>query len=138
VSDTGRTLGMHRSITRRDSLNGASIAIARSTLRPMKSLALGEQAVSEKAAGYYPPTQAGMRGDHVDSFEVAHELRNRRGWDLSDAITTGDVYDLVIVVGGTSGLCGVYCVSELVGHPLACCAVGIEDACSDARTMGEA
>jgi spermidine dehydrogenase len=103
VSDTDRTLGMHRSITRRDFLNGVGIAIAGSALSPMKRLALGEQATL-KEADYYPPAQTGMRGDHIGSFEVAHEVRDRHGWDLSNATDTGEIYDLVVVGGGISGL----------------------------------
>jgi spermidine dehydrogenase len=103
VSDTDRTLGMRRSITRRDFLNGVGIAIAGSALSPMKRLALGEQATL-KEADYYPPAQTGMRGDHIGSFEVAHEVRDRHGWDLSNATDTGEIYDLVVVGGGISGL----------------------------------
>jgi spermidine dehydrogenase len=104
VSETDRSLGMRKPISRRDFLNGVSIAVAGSVAAPLNALALDAELAPSSSAKYYPPRQTGMRGDHVGSFEIAHELRDRRVWDLSGAIGTGEVYDLVIVGGGLSGL----------------------------------
>src|SRR5262249_49741858 len=70
----------------------------------------------ERAPDYYPPTRTGMRGSHAGSFEVAHQLRDRRQWDLSGAIDTGETYDLVIVGGGMSGLSAAYYFIRDVGR----------------------
>jgi spermidine dehydrogenase len=52
--------------------------------------------------GYYPPVKTGLRGSHPGSFEVAHVMRD--GQALPAATSTGEVYDLVVVGGGISGL----------------------------------
>ncbi|MGE5165431.1 MAG: twin-arginine translocation signal domain-containing protein, partial [Sphingobacteriales bacterium] len=54
-------------ITRRDFLNGASLAIA-------AGLTPATQVAAEPAR--YPPGMTGSRGHHAGSFEVAHALRD--------------------------------------------------------------
>ena len=90
---------MGRSITRRDFLNGAAIGAAGSLLAPELAAALEALArlpLSQQEAGYYPPALTGMRGSHDGSFEVAHRLRDERGW-LASGESTGETYDLVVV-----------------------------------------
>ena len=102
-----RDLGMNRKITRRDFMEGAGLAIAGSML-PGSLLAAGS-AQGSKPTGYYPPSQTGLRGSHVGSFEVAHELARggRTDWGpVEDA--DGMVYDLVVVGAGISGLSAAY------------------------------
>src|SRR5262249_19313468 len=103
-----RTLGMDRAITRRDFLNGVSLTVVGSVLAPQLLGAAEQEFAPERAPDYYPPTRTGMRGSHDGSFEIAHQLRDRRQWDLSGAIRTGESYDLVIVGGGLSGLSAAY------------------------------
>src|SRR5947207_7628492 len=103
-----RRLGMHRSITRRDFLNGVSLTVAGSMLAPELLRASQQEFAPERAADYYPPTRVGMRGSHPGSFEVAHQLRDRKTIDLAGAINTAETYDLVIVGGGLSGLSAAY------------------------------
>ena len=103
-----RALGLHRPITRRDFLNGVSLTVAGSMLAPELLRASQQEFAPERAADYYPPTRTGMRGSHDGSFEVAHQLRDRRGWDLTGAIDPGESYDLVVVGGGLSGLAAAY------------------------------
>src|SRR5262249_30888732 len=103
-----RTLGMDRAITRRDFLNGVSLTVVGSMLAPELLRAAQQEFAPERAPDYYPPTRTGMRGSHEGSFEVAHQLRERRQWDLWDAIKTGETYDRVIVGGGLSGLSAAY------------------------------
>jgi len=111
-----RLLGMNRSITRRDFLNGVAMSVAGSVLAPELVRAAQQEYAPERAPDYYPPALAGMRGSHVGSFEVAHELRDRRQWDLGGAIATGESYDLVIVGGGLSGLSAAYYFIKDVGR----------------------
>jgi spermidine dehydrogenase len=111
-----RRLGMDRSITRRDFLNGVGLGVAGSMLAPELVRAFEQEFAPERAADYYPPTRAGMRGAHAGSFEVAHQLRDRKTWDLSGAVNTGESYDLVIVGGGLSGLSAAYYFIRDVGR----------------------
>jgi spermidine dehydrogenase len=108
MSSRDRDLGMRRPITRRDFLNGVSLTVVGSMLAPELAKAAEQEFAPERAPDYYPPVRTGMRGSHPGSFEVAHELRDRRGWDLSGALDTGESFDLVIVGGGLSGLSAAY------------------------------
>jgi spermidine dehydrogenase len=103
-----RALGLDRPITRRDFLNGISLSVVGAALAPELVRAAAQEFAPERAADYYPPARVGMRGDHSGSFEVAHQLRDRRQADLSGASDTGERYDLVIVGGGLSGLAAAY------------------------------
>ena len=92
-----RQLGMQRDISRRDFINGA-IAGAVGASIPGEALWASESAS-------YPPLRSGLRGSHVGSFEVAHALTwaGQRDWGpVEDA--KDEVYDLVIVGAGLSGL----------------------------------
>jgi spermidine dehydrogenase len=103
-----RSLGEDRRIPRRDFLQGALVAAA-STLTGALSQAYASD-TAEMAAqdrlGYYPPLLTGMRGSHPGSFENAHALRD--GHALASPTETGEVYDLVVVGAGISGLSAAY------------------------------
>ena len=101
-----RNLGMDRKITRRDFVNGVSATAAGALLLPKMGQA--QEFAPEQSPNYYPPALTGMRGDHVGSFEAAHELRDRRTVDLSSVGHTNETYDLVVVGGGLSGLGAAY------------------------------
>lgn len=86
-------------ISRRDFLNGIALTTAAgSLLSPMDLFA------AQFPADYYPPLKQGMRGSHAGSFEVAHAV----GWAGRKYPTpkqqTDDVYDMIVVGGGISGL----------------------------------
>jgi spermidine dehydrogenase len=97
-------------ITRRDFLNGVALSVAAgSSLSPLELLA---------AAGGspYPPALTGLRGSHPGSFEVAHALSwGDASWP-SPATLTDDVYDLVVVGGGLSGLAAAFRYRQQVGR----------------------
>ena len=97
-----RRLGMDRAISRRDFLNGVSLAIGASLI-PVHSIA-GEPVV-EGLSSYYPPAKTGMRGAHPGSFEVAHATVQGQKWAAEE---TGEHYDLVVVGAGISGLSAAY------------------------------
>ena len=110
VSD--RELGMQTSISRRDFLNGVSVAFAGAVL----SLDDLDAIAQSPDASYYPPRLTGMRGSHVGSFETAHALAmNRRTWDVDASIDTGESYDLVVVGAGLSGLAAAYFFRKAAG-----------------------
>jgi len=75
-----RELGMDRSITRRDFLNGIAIGaggvLASGWLSGFDVDAMTQFA--QDASGYYPPGLTGMRGSHEGSFDVSHALRDGR------------------------------------------------------------
>ncbi len=104
-----RKLGMDRDISRRDFLNGASLAISGSFLTSGIVSAADHSATAQNMPGYYPPTREGMRGSHPGSFELAHLIRDGKQWDdPADSVDTDEEYDLVVVGGGISGLSAAY------------------------------
>ncbi|MDH5262265.1 MAG: NAD(P)-binding protein [Gammaproteobacteria bacterium] len=93
---------MDRAITRRDFLNGVSVAIGASLLPACTKT--GEPMV-EVLATYYPPAETGMRGSHAGSFEVAHATVQGKDWVAGK---TDEHYDLIVVGAGISGLSAAY------------------------------
>ena len=101
-----RNLGMDRRISRRDLLHGVG-ALAAASLVP------GQALTDSVAASGYPPAIAGLRGNHIGSFEVAHQLarEGRVDWGPIEA-PDSDVYDLVVVGAGISGLAAAHFYRE--------------------------
>jgi len=97
-----RRLGMDRAISRRDFLNGVSVAIGASLL---PACAKTGDPIVDVPAAYYPPAMTGMRGSHSGSFEVAHAAVQGMRWT---AEKTDEHYDLVVVGAGISGLSAAY------------------------------
>lgn len=111
-----RRLGMDRAITRRDFMNGAAMVIGASLLPGISAADSFNRHEPQNQSGYYPPTKTGLRGSHPGSFEVAHSLRDGTFWNnASEPVNTGEVYDLVIVGGGISGLSAAYFFRERAG-----------------------
>ncbi len=110
-------VNIKHSITRRDFLNGAALALAAgATLSPKDLLALEAEpaAAGRIGKGYYPPVLTGMRGSHDGSFEVAHALA-WRGEKPAEATVLDESYDLVVVGGGISGLASAYLYRQQAG-----------------------
>jgi spermidine dehydrogenase len=105
-----RQLGMDRDISRRDFLNGVSLAVGASLL-PGTSAA--DEPGAQDMRGYYPPELTGMRGSHPGAFEVAHQVRDGNSFDGE---TIGEEYDLVVVGGGISGLSAAHFYREARGR----------------------
>ena len=108
-----KKLGMDRPIARRDFLNGVAIGIgstvAQGFLPCLEWMTEGAEQFSQDQPGYYPPTLTGMRGSPDGSFETAHSERDGSFWAHAGApVETGEVYDLVVVGGGMSGLAAAY------------------------------
>lgn len=113
-----RELGMANAISRRDFLNGVSIAVGASLL-PAESSWLELFGVPEpdfapeKDVNYYPPAKTGLRGSHDGSWEVAHALRDGKQWP--EAVAEHESYDLIVVGGGISGLSAAYFFRKFAG-----------------------
>ena len=97
-------LGMQSPISRRDILHGFGAATAASFI---PSIGFADDALAAEAAGrlYYPPALTGLRGNHPGSFDVAHKLarEGKRDWGPVEE-PDSDIYDLVVVGAGLSGL----------------------------------
>jgi spermidine dehydrogenase len=103
---------MSNRITRRDFLDGVALSMAASVVAPYSSLTLA--AANKEGPDYYPPLLTGMRGSHEGSFEVAHALV-MNGRRPARYQRVDDVYDLVIVGGGISGLAAAYLYRKRMG-----------------------
>jgi len=90
------------SITRRDFINGTSIAIL-AGLTPIDILNAKDKNISN-----YPPSLTGLRGSHIGSFESAHALSRGHMTFPIDQLSVEETYDLVIVGAGISGLSSAY------------------------------
>ena len=112
-----RELGMDRSITRRDFLNGAAMAVGAAAF-PAATLGVpAQKGELQNQSGYNPPISTGLRGSHPGSFEIAHSLRDGTFWKTAGKpVETGEVYDLIVVGGGISGLSAAYFFRERAGR----------------------
>jgi spermidine dehydrogenase len=101
---------MDRSITRRDFLHGVS-AVAASSLLPGSAFAEAAAALDgvSGAGAPYPPRLTGMRGSHAGSFEVAHQRAREKRSDWGPIQEPdSELYDLIVVGAGISGLAAAY------------------------------
>jgi spermidine dehydrogenase len=117
MKHSDKLLGMNRSITRRDVLFGAaSLSLAPLLSSPVYAAESPNLKGSDLiTATYYPPGLMEMRGNHEGSFEVAHSLARQRKTDWGPAEeASSDIYDLIVVGGGISGLSAAYFFREKI------------------------
>src|ERR1043166_8376179 len=113
-------LGMDRRISRRDFLNGVATGVA-TTLVVANN---GEPAIAQSGAAAppaapeaYPPSRTGLRGSHPGSFETAHRVRDGAFREFPKVdVDTQEVYDLVIVGGGISGMAAAFFFQNALGN----------------------
>ncbi len=101
-------------ITRRDFLNGSLLTLGSMALPP---IALGKAIEQLITTDYYPPILTGMRGSHPGSFEIAHQLAwsGQSDWGkVTD--TQEEIYDLVVVGAGISGLAAAWFFRQQFGE----------------------
>ncbi len=94
-----------RKITRRDFING-TLMVAGSSLLPFSCR--NNTALNSLAPEYYPPTLTGLRGSHPRSNPHAHSKAwtGKSNWGPISKLD--EVYDLIVVGGGISGLSAAY------------------------------
>ena len=86
-------------ITRRNFVNGSLMALG-STLLP----SFGQRAMAALDPSYYPPSLTGLRGSHPGSNDAAHSRAWGQRSDWGPVQNHREVFDLVIVGAGLSGL----------------------------------
>lgn len=106
-----KELGMGRAISRRDFVNGVAVAGAAAGLG-VPGLATAAGVAPTEAT--YPPLRNGMRGLTAGSFEPIHAIAFA-GRHPPQAESTGEVYDLVVVGAGLSGLAAAYYFRKKAG-----------------------
>ncbi len=105
TTPSDRDLGLNAAITRRDFMNGVLLGtgvLAAGT----GALAAGGGRADSPA--HYPPAETGLRGSHTGSFEVAHAVARDGKQFTSAAPLLDDVYALIVVGAGLSGLSAAY------------------------------
>jgi spermidine dehydrogenase len=86
-------------ITRRDFLNGVAVAVVAG--------AAPTTLLSQERPTIYPPGLAGWRGSTVDSYGVAHALRDGKPYDFR-GMPVEERYDLIVVGAGIGGLAAAH------------------------------
>ena len=107
-----RELGMDRSISRRDFLDGVAVTVGGAVLgiRPPSAQARDMNTSS------YPPALTGLRGDQDQVFKYAHKLRDGKAWNsLGRPEKSSETYDLVVVGAGISGLASAHFYQKKFG-----------------------
>jgi spermidine dehydrogenase len=116
LNNDDRSLGMDRSISRRDFINGVTATAGALSLPGLAFAQDPTSAIAEDYPASYPPGRMGLRGSHPGAFEAAHALRDGHSVDTSGAERTGETYDLVVVGGGLSGLAAAHFFLRDVGQ----------------------
>ena len=122
TKEQDKELGMGREITRRDFLNGVAVSAGATLIgggfgkETLLAAATLDEFAPEKAPDYYPPARMGIRGNHDGTFTFAHRLRDgESAGAFGDASNTGEIYDLVVVGAGISGLAAAHFFRKSAG-----------------------
>jgi spermidine dehydrogenase len=111
MNNRDRELGMGRPITRRDFFDGVALTVggllaSSSTEGAVRAGADGSPLKTSAIDSGYPPGLTGIRGQNQSAVDVAHSMRDGKVFDTGE--DTGEIYDLVVVGAGLSGLAAAY------------------------------
>ena len=95
-------------ISRRDFVNGTAVGLGASAAVP-------HFAAKANTTEYYPPALTGLRGSHPGANTHAHNLAWQSSYKVSSVRNTNEVYDLVVVGAGLSGLASAYFYRQRFG-----------------------
>jgi spermidine dehydrogenase len=113
-TDKERRLGMDRPISRRQFFDG--VAVAAGSMAAWHIGAGPAEAFTPVEDGTYPPRSSGLQGQTEPTRQVMHAIRDEAFWDSVGAPQdTGEVYDLVVVGAGISGLAAAYLYRQQAG-----------------------
>jgi spermidine dehydrogenase len=127
-----RDLGLDTRITRKDFLNTTLLGLGGALLHAPAPAAFLRDVLAPPvaAAGQTPDdwTGFGGTGDYARSngntkpvMDAAHRLRDGTYRPLpSNAVDTGEVYDVIVVGGGISGLAAAWTVAKATGRSKTC------------------
>ena len=116
LTRTDAELGMGRKIHRRDFVNGVAAGLGSLIVGGEASVSFARGSDPDPSPDGYPPVRTGMRGDHPGSFEVPHQMRDAKAWNLGSALQTNENYDLIVVGGGLSGLAAAHYFQRDMGR----------------------
>lgn len=92
-------------ITRRDFINGTLMVAGASMLTAGGS---SQAVMAALEPSYYPPSRTGLRGSHPGSNDHAHSRAWTGKTDWGPTTNLNEVYDLIVVGGGLSGLSAAF------------------------------
>ena len=95
-------------ISRRDFINGTAVGLGAAAAVP-------HFAAKANTTEYYPPALTGLRGSHPGANTHAHNLAWQSSYKVSSVRNTNEVYDLVVVGAGLSGLASAYFYRQRFG-----------------------
>lgn len=113
--EKAKRLGMDRVITRRDFFDGVARVVAGAGA--LSAFGAGTaQAFEVVDDAAYPPASTGLRGQTEAARGVAHALRDGSYWKAAGPVSdTGEIYDLVVVGAGISGLAAAFAYRQQAG-----------------------
>lgn len=121
------SLGLTANITRKDFLNATLLGVGAALLRAPSPLAAMESLVGHAGPPGDTFTGPGGVGDYASSngntkavLDAAHKIRDGIYAKAPGSIDTGEVYDLIVVGGGITGLTAAHYFAKNTGNAKAC------------------
>ncbi|MCW3002776.1 MAG: dependent oxidoreductase [Conexibacter sp.] len=125
--DADESLGLDANITRKDFLNATLLGVGAALLASPSPLAAMERVAGSVAAPPDSWTGPGGVGDYAASngntkpvLDAAHKIRDGVYAKAGAPVDTGEVYDLIVVGGGITGLTAAHFFAKSSGGAMTC------------------